>query len=167
MRPDALRLEGDADGAVAVGAVEGDAGGLEFGDRGGVGMAEAVVDAAAGDGEAGVDGANKHEVDTEKTPPARLDAIDKITMLQGQKHKVDVPKLQACVKALKEDEVKATMKEADELGVNATPALFINGRKIDGAVPINEVRSALDDALKDAGQPVPEHLPSAPNPGSR
>jgi len=41
---------------------------------------------------------NKHEVDMEKTPAARFDAIDKITMLQGQKHNLDVTKLQSCVK---------------------------------------------------------------------
>src|SRR5579864_8718349 len=111
--------------------------------------------------------ANKREVDSEKTPAGRLDAIDKITMLQGQKHNLDVAKLQACVKAQKEDAVRASMKEADDLGVNGTPALFINGRKIDGAVPISEVRAALDAALKDAGQPVPEHVPSAPNPGAQ
>ena len=110
---------------------------------------------------------NKREVDAEKTPAARLDAIDKITTQQGQKHNLDVAKLQACVKAQKEDAVRASMKEADDLGVNGTPALFINGRKIDGAVPISEVRAALDAALKDAGQPVPEHVPSAPNPGAQ
>ena len=110
---------------------------------------------------------NKREVDAEKTPAARLDAIDKITTQQGQKHNLDAAKLQACVKAQKEDAVRASMKEADDLGVNGTPALFINGRKIDGAVPISEVRAALDAALKDAGQPVPEHVPSAPNPGAQ
>jgi predicted DsbA family dithiol-disulfide isomerase len=59
------------------------------------------------------------------------------------------------------------MKEADGIGVNATPTLFINGQKIDGAVSANEVRAALDNALKDAGQPVPAHLPSAPMPASK
>jgi predicted DsbA family dithiol-disulfide isomerase len=59
------------------------------------------------------------------------------------------------------------MKEADDLGVNGTPALFINGQKLDGAVPISEVRAALDAALKDAGQPVPPHVPSAATPASR
>jgi predicted DsbA family dithiol-disulfide isomerase len=59
------------------------------------------------------------------------------------------------------------MKEADGLGVNATPTLFINGQKIDGAVPINELRAALDTALRDAGQPVPVHIPSAPAPASK
>lgn len=111
--------------------------------------------------------ANKREVDAEKTPPARFDAVDKIAMLQGQKHNVDVVKLQSCLKAQNEDAVRASMKEADGLGVNATPTLFINGQKIDGAVPISEVRAALDTALKDAGQPVPVHVPSAPTPASK
>jgi protein-disulfide isomerase len=111
--------------------------------------------------------ANKREVDTEKTPAARFDAIDKITIQQGQKHNVDVAKLQACVKAQNDDAVKASMKEAEGLGINGTPALFINGQKIDGAVPISEVRTALDTALRDAGQPVPEHVPSAPAPASK
>ncbi len=111
--------------------------------------------------------ANKREVDAEKTPAARFDAIDKITVLQGQKHNLDVAKLQACVKAQKEDAVRASMKEADDLGVNGTPALFINGQKIDGAVPIGEVRAALDAALRDAGQPVPQHVQSSSAPASR
>jgi protein-disulfide isomerase len=111
--------------------------------------------------------ANKREVDSEKTPGGRLEAIDKMAMLQGQKYSVDVVKLQSCVKAQNEDAVRASMKEADGLGVNATPTLFINGQKIDGAVPISEVRAALDTALKDAGQPVPEHIPSAPTPASK
>jgi hypothetical protein len=111
--------------------------------------------------------ANKREVDTEKTPVARFDAIDKMTMSQGQKHSVDVGKLQSCVKAQNEDAVKASMNEAEGLGVNGTPALFINGQKIDGAVPIGEVRAALDAALKDAGEPVPQHIPSSPVPASK
>ncbi len=111
--------------------------------------------------------ANKHEVDTERTPAARFDAVDKMTILQGQKHNVDVAKLQSCVKAQNEDAVRASMKEADGLGVNGTPALFINGQKIDGAVPISQVRAALDAALKDAGEPVPQHVSSAPTPVSR
>src|SRR5229473_8069070 len=74
--------------------------------------------------------ANKREVDAEKTPVARFDAIDKMATLQGQKHSVDAGKLQSCVKSQNEDAVKASMKEAEGLGVNGTPALFINGRKI-------------------------------------
>jgi protein-disulfide isomerase len=111
--------------------------------------------------------ANKQEVDSEKTPGARFEALDKLTTLQGQKHNLDAGKLQSCVKAQNEDAVRASMKEADDLGVNGTPALFINGQKLDGAVPISQVRALLDAALKDAGEPVPQHLPSAPTPASR
>jgi protein-disulfide isomerase len=111
--------------------------------------------------------ANKKDVDSEKTPQGRFDAIDKMAMLQGQKHNVDVTKLQSCLKAQNEDPIRASMKEADGLGVNATPTLFVNGQKIDGAVPIADVRAALDTALRDAGQPVPEHAASTPTPASK
>jgi protein-disulfide isomerase len=111
--------------------------------------------------------ANKREVDTEKTPGARFEAIDKITLAQGQKHNVDAAKLQSCVKEQKEDAVRASMKEADGLGINGTPALFINGQKIDGAVPLSVVQAALDAALKDAGEPVPVHVSPGPVPASK
>ena len=47
------------------------------------------------------------------------------------------------------------------VGVNATPTLFVNGQKLDGAVPAEEVRAALDRALKDAGVAPPEHKPAS------
>ncbi|MGA7926360.1 MAG: thioredoxin domain-containing protein [Candidatus Sulfotelmatobacter sp.] len=105
--------------------------------------------------------ANQHEVSDEKTPGARLEALDRLTLLQGQKHNLDVGKLQSCIKAQDESAVKASMKEAEGLGVEATPTLFISGEKVDGAVPISQVRAALDRALKDANLPVPEHAPPA------
>jgi protein-disulfide isomerase len=105
--------------------------------------------------------ANQHEVSNEKTPGARLEALDKLTMLQGQKHTLDVVKLQSCIKAQDETAVKASMKEAEAIGVEATPTLFVGGQKIDGAVPVSEVRAALDRALKDADLPVPEHAAAA------
>jgi len=105
--------------------------------------------------------ANQHEVGNEKTPAARLEALDRLALLQGQRHNLDVGKLQSCVKAQDESAVKASMKEADGLGVEATPTMFISGEKVDGAVPISQVRAALDRALKDANLPVPEHAPPA------
>jgi protein-disulfide isomerase len=111
--------------------------------------------------------ANKQVIDSGRTADARLDVVDKMALMQGQRHNVDSSKLAACLKAQNEDQVRASMKEADSLGVNATPTLFINGQKIDGAVPINELRAALDTALRDAGQPVPVHIPSASAPASK
>jgi protein-disulfide isomerase len=111
--------------------------------------------------------ANQHEVSNEKTPAARLEALDKLTLLQGQKHNLDVVKLQSCVKAQDESAVKASMKEAEGIGVEATPTMFINGEKIDGAVPISDVRAALDRALRDADLPVPVHTAAAAAPASK
>jgi protein-disulfide isomerase len=108
---------------------------------------------------------NQQEVSNEKTPAARLDALDKLTILQGQKHNLDVVKLQACVKAQDESAVKASMKEADGVGVEATPTLFVNGEEIrGGAVDASVVRAALDRALRDANLPVPDHTVAAPVP---
>ena len=111
--------------------------------------------------------ANKQVVDSERTPAGRLDALDRMALGQGQRHSVDLSKLQACLKAQNEDAVRASMKEANSLGIDATPTLFINGQKIDGAVPVDEVRAALDAALRDAGQPVPAHTPSSPTQASK
>lgn len=111
--------------------------------------------------------ANQHEVSNEKTPAARLEAIDRLTMLQGQKHSVDTVKLQSCIKAQDDSAVKASMKEGDAIGVEATPTLFVNGEKIDGAVPPAELRAALDRALKDANLPVPDHVTTATTPAAR
>ncbi len=87
--------------------------------------------------------------------------LDKLATVQAQKHSLDVPKLQACVKAQDEKAVRASMHEGDAVGVDATPTMFVNGQKLDGAVPPEEVRLALDQALKDAGVAPPEHKPAA------
>ncbi|MGA9389011.1 MAG: thioredoxin domain-containing protein [Candidatus Sulfotelmatobacter sp.] len=111
--------------------------------------------------------ANQHEVSNEKTPAARLDALDRLTLLQGQKHNLDIVKLQSCIKAQDDSAVKASMKEAEGVGVEATPTLFVNGEKVDGAVPVNELRAALDRALKDANLPVPNHASASAAPASK
>jgi protein-disulfide isomerase len=111
--------------------------------------------------------ANQHEVSNQKTPVGPADELDRLAILQGQKHNLDMPKLQACIKAQDDSAIKASMKEGDAVGVEATPTLFINGQKIDGAVPISELRAALDRALKDANLPVPERSASAAAPVSK
>jgi len=96
----------------------------------------------------------------------QLANLDRLTLEQGQKHKVDLPKLQACVKAQKDDAVQASVREGNLIGVNATPTLFINGEKMDGAVSPSELRAMLDRALRDAGvQPVAQ--PSAGDSGQK
>jgi protein-disulfide isomerase len=113
--------------------------------------------------------AGQKEVNSEKGSDAQNAALDRITMLQGQKHNVDAVKLQACLKAQNDTAVKASLKEGEALGIDATPTLFINGEKLDGAQPIGDLRAALDRALQQAGVPAPAHpappAVAAPAPG--
>ena len=91
---------------------------------------------------------------------ARLDMIAVDTV---QKRSLDTGKLQACLKQQDTAAVKASRKEGDDLGVSATPTMFINGEKYDGAVPAADLRAILDRALRDVGQqpPAPVVAPAA------
>jgi protein-disulfide isomerase len=110
--------------------------------------------------------ANQAQINKEKTRDSQFGEVDRLALGQGEKHGLDSTKLQACVKAQPEDKVKASIKEGEALGVDATPTLFVNGEKVDGALGINEIRAVLDRALQQAGVPAPEHppgkTPSAP-----
>jgi protein-disulfide isomerase len=99
--------------------------------------------------------ANQREVSSAKGRDGQFAALDRLTLEQGQKHSVDVSKLQSCIKAQNEDSIKASIHEADGVGVTATPTLFVNGQEMDGAVSTSELRETLDQALEQAGVPVP------------
>jgi protein-disulfide isomerase len=99
--------------------------------------------------------ANQREISGEKTRDLQFAALDRLTTLQGQNHNLDQTKLQSCIKAQNDDAIKASMREGDSVGVNATPTIFVNGQEMDGAVPASEFRAVLDAALLQAGVPVP------------
>jgi protein-disulfide isomerase len=105
---------------------------------------------------------NQKEISGEKGHEAQFSALDAAALKQGQDLKLDAPKLQACIKAQDETAVKASMHEGDSLGIEATPTMFVNGEKIDGALPIDEVRAVLDRALQQAGVAVPAHPATPP-----
>ncbi len=46
-----------------------------------------------------------------------------------------------------EKEIKEDMKEGEALGVNGTPAFFVNGRMLTGALPFEEFQGIIDDEL--------------------
>ena len=50
------------------------------------------------------------------------------------------------------DAVLTEQREGREAGVRATPTFFINQRKIEGALPLEEFRDAVRQALRDAGR---------------
>ena len=107
--------------------------------------------------------ANQKEVNAEKSHDLQFAALDRMATEQGQKHNLDAPKLQACIKAQQDDIVKASVHEGEGLGVEATPTMFINGEKVDGALPVGELRDVLDRALVQAGETAPVHPAAAAN----
>jgi protein-disulfide isomerase len=53
--------------------------------------------------------------------------------------------------------IQADMKEGTSVGVNGTPAMFINGRFINGAVPLEQITSVIDDELRRKGVETSAH----------
>jgi protein-disulfide isomerase len=49
------------------------------------------------------------------------------------------------------DEVQADVAAAQKAGVSGTPALFVNGRFISGAFPLDQVTQVIDDELRRKG----------------
>jgi len=103
---------------------------------------------------------NQNSVRGLKDRPAQYAELDRLALTNGQKHNLNESQLLACIKAQDDKAVRASMREGDDIGVNATPTLFVNGAKVDGAVPAEEIRAALDQALKDAGMAPPGHKPA-------
>ena len=71
-------------------------------------------------------------------------------------------KLEACIVKQDDTQVKASVAEADALGADGAPALFVEGERIVGAVPEAQLWIVIDRALRDAGISVPD----APQPSA-
>jgi protein-disulfide isomerase len=90
-------------------------------------------------------------------------ALDRISKEEGTVAKLDAGKLDACLAKQDETQVRASAHEAEKLGVSGTPAVFVEGERIDGAVPAEQLWLVIDRALRAAGvQPPPASGPSAP-----
>jgi len=94
-------------------------------------------------------------------------ALDRIARQEATIAKLDDAQLNACLTKQDETQIRASAKEADALGVDGTPALFIEGERINGALPEDQVWLVIDRALRAAGEePPPPPLPSAPAPSA-
>jgi protein-disulfide isomerase len=99
---------------------------------------------------------NGGEIGRRGTPlQDELANVDKAASEQGKRFSLDAAKLDACLKAQKDNRVRASVTEATMLGVEATPTIFINGEKIDGALPTDDLKAIIDQALKEAGTQAP------------
>jgi protein-disulfide isomerase len=82
-------------------------------------------------------------------------ALDTLARDEGKRQNVNANFLQACLAKQDDAAIKASVKEGEALGVEATPALFINGEKVEGAQPLANVYRMIDTALLAAGQTPP------------
>lgn len=90
-------------------------------------------------------------------------ALDRIARDEGALAKLDTARLNACLAKQDETQVRASAKEAEALGVDGTPALFIDGERINGALPAEQVWLVIDRALRADGiEPPPPATPEPP-----
>jgi len=104
---------------------------------------------------------------TEKKPASLAranDDLDRITREEGKRSKIDPKKLDACIAKQDDSAIQAQMKLGESLRVDATPSLFINGDKIDGAVSIEFIEKIIDGALIAAGKTPPPPPPASATP---
>jgi protein-disulfide isomerase len=109
-----------------------------------------------------VDYIHAHAADiggAEKTLAKANENLDTLVREEGKRQKVNETTLHACVEKQDDTAVKASMRTASDLGVEATPALFINGERLEGALPIEYVYRMVDNALVAAGQTPPPPVP--------
>jgi protein-disulfide isomerase len=96
-----------------------------------------------------------------------LNRVDQATMDFAKKNGVDATKLQACIKAQSDTAIKASMAEGDSLNISATPTLFINGEKVEGAIDAKDLKLAINRQLKAAGVEPPPPPPAPAKPAAQ
>jgi protein-disulfide isomerase len=112
-----------------------------------------------------VDYIHAHAADmggTEKTLAKANETLDTLTKEEGKRQNVNATTLNACIEKQDDTAVKASIKTATDLGVDSTPALFINGERLEGAVPMEFVYRMIDKALVASGQTPPPPATPAP-----
>jgi protein-disulfide isomerase len=103
-----------------------------------------------------------HEIDGEDRNMAKsFDALNRTARQMATLDKLDSSALDACLARQDETHVRDSMKIADSLRIEGAPALIIEGERINGAQPQDQVWMVIDRALRAAGVEPPP-LPVKP-----
>jgi protein-disulfide isomerase len=98
---------------------------------------------------------------------ASFATLDRLANEEAGRSKLNAPQVQACIVKQDETEVSASRKEADDLGIEGTPSIFINGEHLAGLVSTDALWSVIDRALVAAGvNPPPAPVSPAPTASS-
>jgi protein-disulfide isomerase len=91
----------------------------------------------------------------DRNPAKSFDALNRIARQEATLAKLDPGKLDACLAAQDETQVRASLQEGDSLKIDGAPAVFVDGERIDGAVPEGQLWLVIDRALSAAGVTAP------------
>ena len=99
----------------------------------------------------------------EKSVAKANQMLDTMARDEGTRQKLNAAELNACLAKQDQTAIKESIQLGDSLHLDATPTLFINGEKIEGAQPIEDVYRMIDEALVASGQtPPPPPAQAAP-----
>lgn len=98
----------------------------------------------------------------DRNPAKSFDALNRIARQEATLAKLDPGKLDACLAAQDETQVRASLKEGDSLKIDGAPAVFVDGERIDGAIPEGQLWLVIDRALSAAGV-TPSAAPANPS----
>ncbi|HXB62105.1 MAG TPA: thioredoxin domain-containing protein [Acidobacteriaceae bacterium] len=110
-----------------------------------------------------VDYAHTHGADItgDNKPETAFAALDKRATDEGTLQKVNLDVLKACVAKQDATAVLASIDQGHAMKVEPTPTLFINGEKLEGAVPEDQLWQVIDRALVAQGIAPPPSPPPA------
>lgn len=102
--------------------------------------------------------------DMQQNLTAVFHRLDDATRDEGKRRQVNMDKLNACLAKQDEALIRDSIKQAEPLGVDGTPTLFINGERVTGALSQEMLWSAIDRAITDEGLvPPPNTTPPSTN----
>jgi protein-disulfide isomerase len=96
-----------------------------------------------------VDYVHTHGADItgDKKPETASAALDKLATDEGVQQKVNLEVLNACVAKQDTTAIQASIDQGHALKVEPTPTLFVNGEKVEGALPKEQLWSVIDRAM--------------------
>jgi protein-disulfide isomerase len=100
----------------------------------------------------------------DRNPAKSFEALDRVARQEATLAKLDPGKLDACLSRQDETQVRASAREADSLRIEGTPALFVDGERVDGAVPEDQLWLVIDRALRAEGIDPPPPVAAPANP---
>ncbi len=93
-----------------------------------------------------------------------FDALNRIARQMATLDRLDSSALDACLARQDETQIRNSMSLADSLKIEGAPALFVEGERINGALPQMQVWMVIDRALRAAGvEPPPLPVQPAPS----